>query len=84
MTKRLLLCFLAAALALSTGCMFFRKSKQAKESSAVATATEQEFRQRWMAKRVTELNAQGVNGMAAREQADREFHEKFEFAVPSK
>jgi 1,2-phenylacetyl-CoA epoxidase catalytic subunit len=84
MTKRLFLSFLAATVVLSSGCHFFRKSKKPKESSAIAADTEAEFRQRWIAKRVAELNAQGVAAPAAQEQANKEYRDKYVFAQPLK
>ncbi len=84
MTKRLLLSFLAVAVLLSTGCLFSKKSRKPKESSAIATEVELEFRQRWMAKRLGELQTQGITGTAAQQQADQEFREKFSFAQPTK
>ncbi|PTX91439.1 hypothetical protein [Opitutus sp. ER46] len=83
MTKRLILCLLTIAVLSSTGCMFFRKSskgKKPKENAAIATQTELEFRDRWIARRVSDLAAQGVTGAAAEQQARQEFHEKFSFA----
>lgn len=84
MTKRLLLSFLAATIALSTGCLFSKKSRKPKESSAIATEVEIEFKQRWMAKRVADLTAQGLSATAAQQQATQEFDEKFSFAKPQK
>jgi hypothetical protein len=84
MTTRLLISLLAATTLFSTGCLFSRKSAQTKESPKVATEVEQEFRARWMAKRVADLAAQGVTGAAAQAQANQEFQEKFTFAVPSR
>ncbi len=84
MTKRLLLSLLAATVVFSTGCVFSKKSRKQKESSAIASEVESEFRQRWIAKRVSELAAQGVTGPAAQQQAAQEFQEKFSFAKPKK
>lgn len=84
MTKRLPLCLLAAALLCSPGCLFHRKSSKPKETGAIATEVEQEFRTRWIAKRVSELAAQGVTGPAAQSQAEQEFVTKFDFAKKSK
>lgn len=84
MTKRLLSSFLAAAVLLSSGCMFFRKSGKPKHSPKIATEVETEFRQRWIARRVSELAAQGVTGPAAQQQAAREYSEKYPFADPTK
>ena len=78
-TKSLLTVVLLAALASSTGCSFFRKSNRPKESSAISSEVEATFRQRWVDKRVTELTAQGVAADAARQQADREFRERYQF-----
>lgn len=80
MTKRLLLSFLGIAVLLSTGCLFNRKEKKPKETTAIATEVEKEFHQRWIAKRVSELNARGVAGADAVQQAESEFAQKFAFA----
>ncbi len=82
MTKRLLFILLAASMLLS-GCLFSRKPRKPKETSAIATDVEQEFKSRWIAKRVADLAAQGVTGDAAQEQANRDFQDKFAFAVPT-
>lgn len=84
MTKRLLLSLLITATGFSTGCHFFHKSRKPKESTALATDTEKEFKQRWIKNRVAELAAQGVTGDAAEEQAEREFQQKYVFALPKK
>lgn len=84
MIKRLLLSFLTIAVLCSSGCLFHRKARKQKESPAVATEVEKEFHQRWVAKRVSELSAQGITGQTAQDQAEREFSEKFPFAVPKK
>jgi 1,2-phenylacetyl-CoA epoxidase catalytic subunit len=80
MTKRLLLsACLALAMLFSTGCLFTRKSAKPKEDPGLARETEQEFRQRWVEKRVSELVAAGTAAPAARTQAEAEFREKYEF-----
>ena len=85
MTKRLLPCIVAAAVLLSSGCLFSKKKNRTpKENPAIATEVETEFHQRWMARRIAELGAQGVTGTAAQDQANREFQEKYGFAVPVK
>ncbi|HVU32394.1 MAG TPA: hypothetical protein VHE61_03100 [Opitutaceae bacterium] len=84
MTKRLLLSLLAVAVLLSSGCLFWRKSHKPKESGAIATEVEQEFRQRWTARRISELAQQGVTGPAAQAQASQEFDQKYPYAIPSK
>ena len=82
MTKRALLILLAATMLLS-GCLFSRKHRKQKETGAIASDVEHEFKQRWVAKRVADLAAQGVTGAAAEEQANREYEQKFSFAAPS-
>lgn len=85
MTKLLLLCALAASVALASGCsVFSRKSPRAKESSAIASEVEESFRRRWMEKRIAELTAQGQTPDAARVQAEAEFRERYSFAQPGK
>jgi hypothetical protein len=79
MTKSLLLSALVAALLLTTGCLFSKKSTRAKESSAIATEVEETFRKRWVDKRISELTVQGITAEAARTQAESEFREKFGF-----
>ena len=80
MTKpSLLTVVLLAVLASSTGCSFFKKSNRPKASSAISSEVEATFRQRWVDKRVGELTAQGVAADAARQQASREFHERYQF-----
>jgi hypothetical protein len=75
-------CALAGALALS-GCAhlpFFSKTprlKPPKESSKIATDTENELFDRWVAKRSNELVSQGKSPEEARAQAIAEFKEKF-------
>lgn len=79
MTKPLLLAALAAVLALSSGCLFSKKSGRSKESNAIASEVEETYRKRWVDKRASELMAQGVAADAARAQADQEFNEKYGF-----
>jgi len=77
---------LAAALAVLflAGCshipLIGKKSKassQPKESTELASDTESEFRQRWIARRVNDLASQGLTADAARAQADAEYDRKF-------
>lgn len=82
MTKRLLLILLSSSVVFSTGCLFKRKNAKPKESSAIATEVETEFRQRWIKQRISELNARGVVGADAEQQAAQEFQQKFAFANP--
>lgn len=84
MTKRLLLILLSSSVLLSTGCLFKRKNAKPKETSAIATEVETEFRTRWIKQRMSELTARGVAGPDAELQAAKEFQEKFAFANPRK
>ena len=79
MTQRLLLPSLALVLALSSGCLFSKKSAKPKESTAIASEVEEGFRQRWVEKRAAELVAQGAVTDAARTQAIGEFRERFSY-----
>lgn len=82
--KRVFLSLLAMTALLSSGCLFSRKSRQPKETGAIATDVEREFKQRWLARRVSELSTQGVTGPAAQQQAEQEFVQKFTFAEPAR
>lgn len=88
MTKPLLLCVLATAVALSSGCSVFSRGKnknpRAKESSAIASEVEESFRRRWTEKRIGELAAQGKTAEVARAEADAEFRERYPFIQPGK
>jgi hypothetical protein len=79
MTKRVLLVCLVSLLPWVSGCSLFRKSSKPKESSALSSEVEATFRQRWVDRRVAELNAQGIKGDAARTQAMAEFQEKYAY-----
>jgi len=79
MIKPLIFAALVAALTLSTGCLFSKKTGRTKESSAIATEVEESFRRRWLDKRVGELTAQGIAAEAARAQADQEFRDRYGF-----
>lgn len=74
------LTLLAAALALSTGCTFFKGSKKPKESSAISGEVEETFRRRWVERRAGELTTQGVAREAALAQAENEFRERYNFS----
>jgi hypothetical protein len=84
MTKPLLLCVLAAAVTLTSGCSLFSRKSRTKESSAIASEVEESFRKRWVEKRMGELTAQGQTPEAARTQADAEFRDRYAFAQPGK
>jgi hypothetical protein len=75
----LIVCLSAVALTSLTGCNFFRKKKKPKENPALALDVEQEFRERWMERRVGELTAQGADAGTAQQQAAREFRERFPY-----
>jgi hypothetical protein len=78
--KHLLLACLAAMVLLSApGCHWLRKSKKPKESPAIATDVEADFRQRWVDHRVAELIASGTDSTTANEQAAREFQERYPY-----
>jgi hypothetical protein len=79
MTKALLLFLSLATLAVSSGCLFSRKARRAKESTAISADVEESFRKRWVDKRAGELAAQGTSADAARTQADAEFRERYGF-----
>ncbi len=72
-----------AALAAVLGCAgcshipFIGKKKPEKQSRHIATDTEKEFEDRWMDKRASELVAQGQSPESARDQAQKEFYQKF-------
>lgn len=80
MTQRLLPFLLACVLVLSAGCMFSKKNRKPKESSAIASEVEETFKRRWTDQRVADLVAAGVAANAAAAQAAREFDERYDFA----
>jgi hypothetical protein len=66
---------LLSVLGLSAAC-----SSKPKPSATPATDVEQAFKQRWIAKRISELNAAGVTDpREARRQATEEFRQRYEF-----
>lgn len=72
--KRALLCSLVLTMVCLTGCLGFgSKNKKPKESNAIATEVEEEFKQRWIEKRGAELMAKGISPDIARAQAIEEF-----------
>lgn len=76
MTKALFLSLVLVPVVLCTGC-FTKKAHRAKESTAIAADVEESFRQRWVARRITELTAQGTAAEAAKGQAESEFRDRF-------
>lgn len=79
MTKPLLLLALAAFALQTTGCLFSKKPKAPKESTAISADVEESFHKRWVDKRVGELAAKGTAADAARTQAEAEFRERYGF-----
>jgi hypothetical protein len=75
--KFTILCLLSAAILSSTGCNLFRKNKKPKENPAIASEVEGEFRQRWVERRAAELVGQGTDALNARNQAEKEFQERY-------
>ncbi len=84
MIRFLLLLFIAIPLGfLTPGCLF---SKKEKPNPNIAADVEEAFKQRWIARRMGELSAGGqvTDGRMAREQATREFAEKYEYTKAAK
>lgn len=79
----LLLAILCAGLFTSAGCLWSKKPKQ---NPSIPTDVEESFKQRWIARRMAELSASGEapDGRAARDQAMREFAEKYEYTSAAK
>ena len=72
--KRVLLCSLVLTAVCLTGCLGFgSKNKKPKESKAIASQVDEEFKQRWIEKRAGELMTRGVSPDIARGQAIEEF-----------
>jgi hypothetical protein len=79
--KRCLLWILLSFAVFGVGCRHRTKV----ESNHIAADTEEAFKQRWIAKRMSELQAAGVtDGREARRQATEEFRKKYEFINASK
>lgn len=79
--KRIVLALLVLT-ALVAGCS---SSKKAKPSPYVATEVEEEFRQRWIAKRMGEITAEtGADARDARKQASQEFRQRFTHTTVAK
>jgi len=67
-----LVVFAATSLCLA-GCLFSKKPRKPKESKAIASQVDEEFKQRWIEKRTAELMTRGVSPDIARGQAIEEF-----------
>ena len=83
MIKGIFVILCSAVLCCSSGCLFSRKSKGPKESQAIAADVEESFRQRWVTRRAAELAAEGTAADAARNRAENEFRERFDFTRPA-
>ncbi|HRP03364.1 MAG TPA: hypothetical protein PLV87_00485 [Opitutaceae bacterium] len=84
MNRVLLLLFIAIpSTFLTPGCIF---SKKPKPNPDIAAEVEETFKQRWIARRMGELIAGGqvTDGRTAREQAVKEFAEKYEYTTAAK
>ena len=79
MTRLLFLTLLVTSALLSSGCLFSKKSRTPKESTAISSEVEEGFRQRWVDQRTSQLVAQGTAAPTARTQAAGEFRERFGF-----
>jgi hypothetical protein len=71
MNRLRFLCFISV-LALSAGCTSNPERKP-------ATAVEEEFKQRWLARRINELTQTGADPRDARRQAAEEFRQRYEY-----
>ena len=71
--NRIALVILAASSLCLAGCLFSKKSGKPKESKAIASQVDEEFKQRWIEKRAGELMTRGVSPDIARGQAIEEF-----------
>ncbi len=77
MTKHLLLLALAVLAFQASGCIFSKKPKAAKETTAISADVEESFRRRWVEKRSAEIVAKGTLADVAKTQAETEFRERF-------
>lgn len=67
---------LLSCITLASGC--FHRPRQ--PTPEIAADVEESFKQRWIAKRMTELQASGVtDGREARRQAEEEFRKKYQY-----
>ena len=88
MTRRIVFLSLTATLLIgTTGCHGFlhrHKKASASVSSAPSADVAHEFRQRWIAKRVSDLTAGGMPAEQAREQAENEYARKYVYLSGTK
>lgn len=79
--RTLVIALSVVALCLS-GCSYFSKGpKKPKESKAIASQVEEEFKQRWIEKRAAELMTRGVSPDIARGQAIEEFRLNYSYTT---
>ena len=71
------LCLGLVVLAASSGCLHGKKNAKPKESWAIATEMEADFKRRFVDKRAAELTARGVAPEAAQAQANEEFRARY-------
>ncbi len=81
MNRFLLICLSCLGLAVSSGCMFSKKTAKPKENPAIAAEMEADFMQRWVEKRSAELAAQGLKPDAAHAQAVAEFKVQYSYTT---
>lgn len=80
--NRTLVIALSASSLFLTGCSVFSKGpKKPKESKAIASQVEEEFKQRWIEKRAAELMTRGVAPDIARGQAIEEFRLNYSYTT---
>lgn len=83
MIRPLLLLSLCASVLFTSGCLFSRKAKAPKESSAISSQVEADFHKRWMDQRSAQLVAQGIEAGAAAAQAQKEYEARFIYTRPA-
>jgi hypothetical protein len=83
MNLRLFSLFLAS-LMLFSACSLFKKDRKPKENPAIAADTDENFRTRFVEKRVAELTAEGMSATAAQAQAAEEFKVRYGYTSAAK
>ena len=80
--NRTLVIALSAATLCLTGCNMFKKGpKKPKESKAIASQVEEDFKQRWIEKRAVDLMTRGISPDIARTQAIEEFRLNYSYTT---
>lgn len=82
--NRVIFTLLSATVLLSSGCLFSKKTKKPKENTAIAADTDENFRQRFLDRRVADLTATGMSADAARAQAAEEFKTRYGYTSAAK